>query len=156
MEPGPFEKLLADLVRAEVRFLVVGGVACALNGFARTTEDLDLLVDAAPENLERLLATLVRFGDGHARELSVSDFTDEEGAIQVVEDFPVDMFVRMNGLRYADMLRHAKWSELDGLEIPYIDIDGLLRLKSGSLRPRDQIDVELLQRLKSGKYGPKP
>lgn len=156
MEPGPFEKLLVDLVRAEVRFLVVGGVACALNGFARTTDDVALLVDAAPDNVARLLSALENFGEGHARELSVSDFSDEEGAIQLVEDFPLDLFVRMGGLRYADMLRYAAHSELDGVKIPHLDIDGLLRLKSGSLRPRDQIDVEMLTRLKSGKYGPQP
>jgi hypothetical protein len=32
MDPGPFESALAALSRAEVRYLVVGGVACALNG----------------------------------------------------------------------------------------------------------------------------
>ncbi len=57
----------------------------------------------------------------------MSDFSDEEGAIQ-----------------------------LDGVKIPHLDIDALLRLESGSLRPRDQIDVEMLTRLKSGKYGPQP
>ncbi len=39
MDPGPFENALAVLSRAEVRYLVVGGVAFALNGFVRTTED---------------------------------------------------------------------------------------------------------------------
>jgi len=154
MEPGPFERVLVALVLADVRFLVVGGVACALNGFARSTEDLDLLLDASPDNLERLLATLAQFGEGYARELRPSDFSDEEGAIQLVEDFPIDMFVRMGGLRYADLLAHRRTNEIAGVAIPYVDVDGLLLLKSGSLRPRDQIDVEILTRLKAGKYGP--
>lgn len=138
-----------------MRFLVVGGVACALNGFARTTEALDLLLDAAPKNLERLLAALAQFGDGHARELSVSHFTDEEGAIQLVEDSPVDVFVRMGGRRSADLAPHRRTSQLAGVAIPYVDVDGLLLLKSGSLRPRDQVDVEILKRLRDGKYGPR-
>jgi hypothetical protein len=133
---------------------VVEGAAGALSCFARSTEDLDLLLDASPDNLERLLATLAQFGDGYARELRPSDFSDEEGAIQLVEDFPIDMFVRMGGLRYADLLAHRRTNEIGGVAIPYVDVDGLLLLKSGSLRPRDQIDVEILTRLKAGKYGP--
>ena len=35
----PYERLLENLARAEVNFIVVGGVAVALNGFVRTTED---------------------------------------------------------------------------------------------------------------------
>lgn len=156
MEAGPFEKLLVDLSRAEVRFLVVGGVACALNGYARTTEDVDILIDSDPANVARLLRSLERLGEGHARELSPADFPDEEGAVRLIEDFPLDIFTRMGGRRYADMQRYRKTSELDGVEIPFVDIDGLILLKSGSVRGRDQIDVELLKRLKSVKYGPKP
>lgn len=156
MEAGPFEKLLVDLSRAEVRFLVVGGVACALNGYARTTEDVNILIDSDPANVARLLRALEQLGEGHARELSPADFPDEEGAVRLIEDFPLDIFTRMGGRRYADMLRYRKASELDGVEIPFVDIDGLILLKSGSVRGRDQIDVELLKRLKSGKYGPTP
>ncbi len=36
-----FAKLLARLAEAEVKFLVVGGIAVALNGYVRLTEDGD-------------------------------------------------------------------------------------------------------------------
>jgi hypothetical protein len=83
MARGPFERLLADLDRSEVRFLVVGGLACLFHGLARSTENIDLLVDAEPENVRRLLQALTRFGEGHAAELTPADFTDEEGARSV-------------------------------------------------------------------------
>jgi len=150
MDTGPFESVLAALSRAEVRYLVVGGVACALNGFVRTTEDVDILVDAEPENLRRLLDALARFGEGHARELEVEDFADEEGAVRLVEDFPIDMFVRLGGMRYADMLPHSRSLERDP-PIPYVDVEGLIRLKSGSPRPQDRLDVEALSRLRESK-----
>ena len=44
MEPS-FEKLLVTLARAEVRFIVVGGLAVSLNGYVRLTEDVDFVVD---------------------------------------------------------------------------------------------------------------
>jgi len=150
METNPFESVLAALSRAEVRYLVVGGVACALNGFVRTTEDVDLLVDADPENLRRLLQVLGGIGEGHAHELRVEDFTDEEGAVRLIEEFPIDIFVRMGGKRYRDMLPHARTLERDP-PIPFVGAEGLILLKSGSARPKDRIDVEALRKLRDSK-----
>ena len=67
----PNEKLLENLGKAEVKFIVVGGLAVALNGFVRTTEDVDILVETSAANINRLLHALGSFGQGHARELSL-------------------------------------------------------------------------------------
>lgn len=146
MDPGPFESVLAALSRADVRYLVVGGVACVLNGFVRTTEDVDLLVDADRENVRRLIDALAGIGEGHARELRIEDFGDEEGAVRLVEDFPIDVFTRMGGRRYSDLLAHRKWYSGE-VPIPYLDSAGLIELKSRSKRPQDQADVDALRRL---------
>jgi hypothetical protein len=45
----PYEKLLARLARAEVKFMIVGGAAVALNGFVRTTKGVDILVEGSAE-----------------------------------------------------------------------------------------------------------
>ena len=98
MEPS-FEKLLVLLAEAGVRFVVVGGVAVTLHGYVRLTEDVDLLVDDEESNLKCLLDTLGGYGEGYARELSVEDFTDEEGAIRIVEETEqcqIDLFTRMS------------------------------------------------------------
>lgn len=147
MDPGHHEKLLVDLSRAEVRYLVVGGFACVLNGFSRAMDVVELLVDGERENVRTMLEVLSTFGEGYARELRVEDFGDEEGAVRLIEDFPVDIFTRMGGRRYADMLRYRKVHR-GAAEIPYVDIDGLIALKSGSLREQDRIDVEVLRRMR--------
>jgi len=41
---NPFEKLLVALAEAEVRFVTVGGMACAFNGYVRATQDVDILI----------------------------------------------------------------------------------------------------------------
>jgi hypothetical protein len=148
MDPGPFESVLVALTRAEVRYLVVGGVACVLNGYVRTTEDVDLLVDAEPENVRRLLAALATVGEGHARELDVADFTDEEGAIRLVEDFPIDLFTRMGGKRYADLVPYRR-IHAGAAPIPFVDAEGLILLKAPSHRPQDQADVAALRALRA-------
>src|ERR1039458_7447153 len=140
-----FEGLLGVLVDNQVRFTLVGGLAVSLNGFVRTTEDMDILVDDHPSNVQKLLNCLLQFGEGYARELNPADFTDEEGAIRVQEDFDLDIFVRMRGSKYEDMTGHIRYHEMgDGTRIPYLDADGLIRLKEDSTREKDRIDVAAL------------
>ena len=146
MDPGLFESALAALSRAEVRYLVVGGVACALNGFVRATEDVDILVDADGDNVRRLIAALSSVGEGHARSFQPEDFGDEEGAVRLVEDFPIDVFTRMGGRRYADLLPYRSVFQ-GSVPIPYVNAEGLILLKSKSVREQDRIDVANLREI---------
>ncbi len=117
-------------------------MACALCGFVRTTEDVDILISREQSNISALLRVLERFGEGHARELTVADFTDEEGCIRIVEDFPLDVFVRMGGRTYEDFLPQRAFHEVAGTKIPYLDAHGLILLKQDSHRDKDRSDVD--------------
>ena len=143
----PYEKLLAKLARAEVKFIIVGGVAVALNGFVRTTEDVDILIEASAENVTRLLDELGNFGEGHARELSPTDFSDSEGAVRIIEDFPLDVFTMMRGKRYAELVGSTKTTRIDDVEVRYLNAEALIALKSDSQRDQDRIDVSALRAL---------
>lgn len=80
-----FEELLELLLKNNIKFIVVGGLAVAMNGIVRTTDDVDILIDDSAENITLLLHALKSFGKGHASELSLEDFIDEEGAIRIIE-----------------------------------------------------------------------
>jgi hypothetical protein len=151
MMDTPYEKLLESLARAEVKFIVVGGVAVALNGFVRTTDDVDILIEASAENITRLLATLAFFGEGHARELSVKDFDEAEGAVRVIEDFPLDIFTLMRGQSYGDLRGDLRQTMINGTKIHFLNADGLIRLKTDSAREKDQIDIAALRKRTVGK-----
>ncbi|MEN3368936.1 MAG: hypothetical protein V7609_1079 [Verrucomicrobiota bacterium] len=142
----PYEKLLENLARAEVKFIVVGGVAVALNGFVRTTDDVDILIEQSAENVSRLLKALASFGEGHARELSQKDFNQTEGAVRVIEDFPLDIFTVMRGLSYGDLSAHVRQTKINGATIGFLNADGLIRLKADSKREKDQIDIVALRK----------
>jgi hypothetical protein len=142
----PYEKLLENLARAEVRFIVVGGVAVALNGFVRTTDDVDILIEQSTQNVSRLLTALAFFGEGHARELSQKDFNQTEGAVRVIEDFPLDIFTMMRGLSYGDLSGEVRQTEINGATIDFLNANGLIRLKADSTREKDQIDIAALRK----------
>ena len=149
MEPS-FEKLLVLLAEAGVRFVVVGGVAVTLHGYVRLTEDVDLLVDDEVGNLKRLLDALSGYGEGFARELSVEDFTDEEGAIRIVEETEqcqIDLFTRMSGIRYGDVTGDAGRFPLRGHQIAYASKATLIGWKERSVREKDRLDAMALRRL---------
>ena len=53
-----FEGMLTALVKRKIRFVLVGGVAAAVHGSARFTNDLDICYDTASDNVDRLVALL--------------------------------------------------------------------------------------------------
>lgn len=57
-----FASMLRGLVGANVRFVVVGGLAGAAHGSGRITDDLDVCYDLAPDNVERLSSLLAGWG----------------------------------------------------------------------------------------------
>jgi hypothetical protein len=64
MESSPVHKTLRDVVRrmseVQIDYAIIGGMALALHGFIRPTEDVDLLM--TPQGLEKFHAELVGRG----------------------------------------------------------------------------------------------
>lgn len=145
-----FEKLLEDLVKAEVKFVTVGGVAVSLNGFLRLTEDVDILLAYEERSIRKTLEVISSCGEGYARELSVADFPLEEGAIRIIEEsigLQVDLFTILSGKSYDDFQNNILiFQSSKNIDIPYLDRDGLIYLKSDSGREKDQIDVSYLKK----------
>lgn len=149
MEPS-FEKLLVLLAERGVQFVVVGGIAVTLQGYVRLTEDVDLLLEDSPENIRLLLTTLSGYGEGFAAELTLEDFDDNEGAIRVVEETEqcqIDLFTRMTGRRYADVIADADKLNLRGLSIFYASKASLIGWKESSVREKDKLDAMALRKL---------
>jgi len=142
-----FEKLLADLSEGGIDYILVGGLAVAFCGHVRATEDVDILVRVDNENLARLLEVLAGFGEGSASELQADDFKLEEGAIRVVEEFPLDIFTQMSGYRYEDLESMTTTRRVNDHTIRHLNIEGLITLKEESLRHKDQMDVAALRRI---------
>ena len=67
-----FVDLLRAFAAADVRFLVVGAYALALHGRPRATGDLDLWLDATPDNAARVMRALAAFG-APVQEVSEAD-----------------------------------------------------------------------------------
>jgi len=144
---SPYERLLVALARSGVDFAVVGGVAISLNGLVRATDDVDIVVSHAPENLHKLIECLKQWGEGWARELKPEDFSNEPGAVRLVEDFALDMFVAMKEKTLADFRPRLRHLETSGIRIPYLAPEDLIFLKDGSWRDKDKLDVQAMREI---------
>lgn len=142
-----YGKLLADLARAGVNFAVVGGLAVIFNGYPRLTLDADIIVDDSPSNLQKLLSVLSLWGEGFARELAPTDFTPEEGAIRIAEEFELDIFTRLRGLSWRDFQPRLRSFEHGGVRIRYLAPEDLIHCKENSTREKDTLDVIALKQI---------
>jgi predicted nucleotidyltransferase len=151
MNPSTLKNLLASLSTTGTRFILVGGLAVELCGYARATYDVDLLIDHDADTINRFLSTISQIGAGHAKELTTADFDLTEGCITIHEDeLQIDVFTIMGGHTYADLLPFTSLHPLDDVSsIRHLNIEGLILLKSKSARPKDQNDVLHLQQLLS-------
>ena len=137
-------------VRAEVRFVVVGGIAVSLQGYVRLTEDVDILLDCEEGNVVRFLESLADYGEGFAGEFTLEDFAPEEGALRLIEETEgcqLDIFTVMSGKSYADLAEDAEVFKVQGLEVLYASKKSLIELKSNTVREKDRLDVQALKKL---------
>jgi len=133
------------LNRSEVRYLVIGGVACILHGYVRATTDVDILIERSVDNARRTLDALGLLGWGFAREWSPDEILRRP--ITVIGDDPaVDVFTIAWKVKYEDAVSRSSSVVVDGVAIPLISIDDLIETKRTG-RALDAADVEALQRI---------
>src|SRR6266511_2167853 len=82
--------LCRGLNEAGARYIVIGGFAIIQHGFARATEDIDLLIDISPENFAKVKTAMMSLPDGAIREVTAEDFK-ECLVVRVGDEFVVDL-----------------------------------------------------------------
>jgi predicted nucleotidyltransferase len=156
-----YEELLASLDQAGVRFVVVGGVAVVIQGFARLTVDLDLAIDLETSNVLRAVETLTARGLRPLLPVKAADFADEEIRRDWVETknvqvfsmrdernplVTVDIFARPP-LPFEDLWSRADAVSLGGRSIRIASVDDLIAMKRQAGRAQDLIDISKLEGL---------
>ena len=139
-------RVCAALNRAKVAYLVIGGVACILHGYARATEDLDILIERTTPNAARILKALASLGYGFAREWTAAEILKRP--ITVIGDDPrVDVFTIAWKVKYEQAAPNAGTVDVDGVRIPLIGLDDLIETKRTG-RLQDAADIEALEQIR--------
>lgn len=134
--------MLEKLNAEGVRFLVVGGAAVKFYAPERQIDDLDILLDKHPVNVDRLIKALRPL---YGNNIPAQHLTQRDKA-----QMPLKVF------HYADVVTaddsfdfDAEWSAgcdglINGQPVRFASRSLLIRQKAGVERPKDMSDLALL------------
>jgi len=159
---GQIEEILGALNRADVRYLVVGGVAVVLHGHLRTTADLDLVIQLQRENVLRAMRALGELEYRPRAPVPADAFADSELRQQWIQEkglavfslwspahptLEIDVLVS-EPFDFDTVYSRALRVPLEKAEVTVIALDDLIILKRQVGRPRDLEDVTALESLR--------
>ncbi|TDY00593.1 nucleotidyltransferase AbiEii toxin of type IV toxin-antitoxin system [Thiohalophilus thiocyanatoxydans] len=146
---------------ADVQYIVVGGLATVLHGYARLTADIDLVINLDKKKSEQALKVLLSIGLKPRLPVDPMQFADEtireswvnEKNMMVFSfyhpDNPmmvVDIFVR-EPFPFQGMKKRAVLMDIGGESVPVCSINDLIAMKSNTGRAKDEEDIKYLQSL---------
>ena len=146
--PDQLLLLLRRFAEEGVQYVLVGGHAVRLNGFVRSTEDIDILLPSSIDNGRKVIRALDFLPS--SSDLDPAWFAAdplEPDNIRVADDLLVDLLFAANGQTFESLQMHVRQISVEGVPIFTLDIDGILKTKT-NYRDKDKIDIAVLTRLK--------
>ncbi len=153
--------LFRTLNDADVHYIVVGGLATVLHGYARFTADVDLVIDLQKPEAEKAVKAFVGLGLNPRLPVDPFQFADPnvrkswraEKNMEVLSFYDpgnpllsVDLFI-YEPIPYDKLARRAERKDIEGIIIPVCSLNDLIDLKSQAGRPRDLEDIEYLREI---------
>jgi hypothetical protein len=159
--PTDFISVLQGLNDAQVRYVVVGGLAVLLHGVDRLTADIDLVVDLAPDQAANAVETLLKLGFKAHAPVDPRQFADpvvrarwqlESGMLVMSFWDPenrrptVDLFAN-NPMDFELLYRDSVAMSLAPTTVRVASIAHLIAIKRAAGRPKDLDDAARLEQL---------
>lgn len=141
-----FLGLMTSFDKNDVEYIVIGGLAINLHGFARNTEDIDLFIQPSRENIENLRNSLFEiFHDDDINEITFEELL-KYPVIRYISDsgIYIDIIVKLGEtFNFSDL--HHDTREINGVKIKFADLQTLYKLKEKTYREIDQLDLKFLK-----------
>ncbi len=140
-----FVDLLHAFTAADVRFLIVGAYALALHGRPRATGDLDVWIEATPENARRVVRALAAFG-APLTDVAEPDFAREGVTYQIgLPPGRIDILTALTGLSFVEAWPDRMRRPFGDIEVDFIGRTSFIRNKRATARPKDLADIDGLE-----------
>ena len=147
--------MVADLERAGVRFVVIGGIAARAHGSVRITEDLDICYDPADDNVRLLASVLVEWSaylrgvePGLPFVLDERTFRTTPIMTLITDRGAIDVFDTVEGVGgYPEVLAASVEITSGDLRFRALDLPALLAAKRATGRPKDAEQIPELEAL---------
>jgi hypothetical protein len=117
----------------------------AHHGLVRPTMDIDLLVDAAADNIALVRDALAILEDGAVLEMALDEVANYN-VVRIADEVVVDLIASAAGVTLADLASEIEFGDLAGVSVPYPAPAALLRTKR-TVRDKDVPDRHYLEAL---------
>jgi hypothetical protein len=139
-----YEDLFGLLNKNKVRYCIVGAYALAFYGAPRFTKDIDIFIEANPDNAQRVLKALEGFGFGKLG-LKKKDFEKEGNIIQLgFEPVRIDILTAIDGPNFQEAWKKKRLGKYGRQKVFFIGREELVKNKRASGREQDKIDLKIL------------
>ena len=136
--------VFSSLQRHKVRYVVIGGIAAVLHGVPRATFDLDILIDANPDNAKNLLDAFLDARLGTASLTTPEELLSQE--ITIFKDrVRIDVQTSTPGLKFDEAWNRPETMEYQKQKFYVASRQDLISSKRATGRPMDLEDVRLLE-----------
>ncbi|HBQ20620.1 MAG: hypothetical protein A2Z91_07800 [Deltaproteobacteria bacterium GWA2_38_16] len=157
-----FEDIFRGLEKAQIDYVVVGGLATVLHGVVRLTADLDLIVALNNENISKFSKTITTLGykpkapvpaEQLGNPQKRQEWITEKNMIvfsfyhQTEHDKSIDVFVT-EPISFQELNKEKKIIKVDNFKIPICSIKHLIQLKEKAGRPQDLADIKALKKIR--------
>ena len=135
-----------------VKYVVCGAYACKLQGIEevsgqeRWTMDYDFIIETSGENIKRIKSAL-REINPEVVNLKEDD-PKKYQAIKIAGENEIDLISSLWEIDYKKAIEDVNIKEVEGIKIPVLSIDKLIKTKKNSFRERDKADVYWLRKIK--------
>lgn len=156
-----YSEIFKDLNKHRVQYVIVGGLAYNLLGGFRMTSDLDILVQMTNKNLAKVVMVLKSHGYKVHQPVDPMGIADAKIRREWIDDKNMKAFnfFKDRSLNQVDIIIESPISyeqakskvvyvHVDGLKLPVINADQLIKMKKKASRPIDLADIEELKIIK--------
>lgn len=134
----------SSLQKYQVKYVTIGGIAAILHGVPRATFDLDILIEATPDNARRLLDALLDAGLGTAALTTPQDVLAHN--ITIFRDrVRVDVQTATPGIAFDEAWQHRQVMKYGRQAFNVLSREDLIASKLAAGRERDLEDVRILE-----------
>lgn len=138
------------LNQSEVQYIMIGGFAVNMQGFARTTEDIDVWIKDTLDNRKKLRQAFKEIDYGDYELLETLEFVPGFTQFYLGGGIVLDILTSMKGLEdftFDECMNRAVKAKLNDVIVPFLHINDLIRNKKATARPKDIIDVIELEKI---------
>ena len=144
-----YKEILQILLNNKVGFLIVGAYAMGAYGYPRATGDFDIWVKVSAENSKKIYKSLSEFGAPLS--IAAEKTFAEKGIIFQIGVAPrrIDIITHIDGVIFEEAYKTKEVIEIDGLQMPFLSKENLIKNKQSTGRKKDELDADYLKKNKN-------